>query len=447
MSHQLTDHSAPIRVTAVPPTRETRRAWVRAVLVVVLFALTGAGLGVWWEHLWQPSQGTVVRHEWFVVDGDFRYDLEGTTRLSASKPAVQQIPERKDQDVAKRVKSVLVPREKPWLGDPEDWDPRKHGWVAKCDVSGAEAVIRAACFARDPVAAEYLRAGKDIHGKTACFFYGVPEGTHRKGSPERDIEGKQSFFLLIFGGKPGALRATYWEKARVRKSYAECKRQHGKFFQLYKGVWAQYELDAQLPFSRGYIEDPYGRRWAMPPGPGVTGSRKSDEGHWMVPLGPGGSPLDDQSPGARRHAYVEHCYANRPTQSAQASTTLWSHALLYHGEYVELRTAPYWDDKGGLLFPEAEGWALHEGPGPGGKPFRAWINNTVHDAVWGDGAPGYLEPFAKLVTRRFNGTPADFLLDADQPWRVEIQCGPDFGHLWDYNAVAKKFGLEPLPKR
>ena len=77
MSHQLTDRSAPIRVTTVPPTRETRRAWLRAALVVVLFALTGAGLGVWWEHLWQPSQGTVVRHEWFVVDGDFRYDLEG----------------------------------------------------------------------------------------------------------------------------------------------------------------------------------------------------------------------------------------------------------------------------------------------------------------------------------------------------------------------------------
>ncbi len=77
MSHQLTDPAARIRVTSVPPSPETRRAWLRAVVVLVLFAASGAALGVWWEHLWHPSQGTVVRHEWFVVDEEFRYDLDG----------------------------------------------------------------------------------------------------------------------------------------------------------------------------------------------------------------------------------------------------------------------------------------------------------------------------------------------------------------------------------
>ena len=50
---------------------------MRAALVLALFALTGAGLGVVWEHLWQPTQGMVVRREWFVVDSDFRYDPAG----------------------------------------------------------------------------------------------------------------------------------------------------------------------------------------------------------------------------------------------------------------------------------------------------------------------------------------------------------------------------------
>ena len=77
MSHQLTDSSAPIRVTSVPASPETRRAWLRAALVLGLFALTGAGLGVVWEHVWQPSQGLVVRREWFVVDSEFRYDPAG----------------------------------------------------------------------------------------------------------------------------------------------------------------------------------------------------------------------------------------------------------------------------------------------------------------------------------------------------------------------------------
>ena len=77
MSHQLTDSSAPIRVTSAPASPETRRAWLRAALVLGLFAVTGAGLGVVWEHVWQPSQGLVVRREWFVVDSEFRYDPAG----------------------------------------------------------------------------------------------------------------------------------------------------------------------------------------------------------------------------------------------------------------------------------------------------------------------------------------------------------------------------------
>src|SRR5205823_3136433 len=100
-----------------------------------------------------------------------------------------------------------------------------------------------------------------------------------------------------------------------------------------------------------------------------------------------------------------------------------------------------------VLYPEARGWRLHEGPGPGGKPFRAWHFNTVHDSGWGDCAPGYLEPFAKVITRRCTALPFDWRLKADVPYRVSISVGPDMGHLRDYNDAAKEFGLEALPKR
>ena len=58
------------------PHRAGAGRWQPAV-VVALFAAAGAGLGVLWEQLWSPTLGTVVRRQWFVVDDQLRYDLDG----------------------------------------------------------------------------------------------------------------------------------------------------------------------------------------------------------------------------------------------------------------------------------------------------------------------------------------------------------------------------------
>ena len=86
MPDQLTpDHPAPAPGTAVgatgpvEPTRDEPRpggGW-QAPVIVLLFVVAGLLLGVLWEHLWSPTQGRVVRHEWFVVDDQLRYDLDG----------------------------------------------------------------------------------------------------------------------------------------------------------------------------------------------------------------------------------------------------------------------------------------------------------------------------------------------------------------------------------
>jgi hypothetical protein len=141
-----------------------------------------------------------------------------------------------------------------------------------------------------------------------------------------------------------------------------------------------------------------------------------------------------------------HLGANTPTQSTNAWDTLWMLALLHNGEYVELQVPPMWE-RDGVPFPEAAGWQLNEGEGPGGRPMRAWHINTVHDSGWGDAAPGYLEPAAKVIWRRCTSVPLDYRIAADVPYRIELKVGPDMARMKDYNKVAKEFGLEPLPER
>ena len=362
-----------------------------------------------------------------------------TARLSAEDPPVHQIPERADREVADDIKSCIVPREGP-ARFPEEWDPRVHGSVFRWDTSGAEAAIRAAmlthrfCSRPDPIAWEYLRLGKDIHSKTASLLYGVPEGTYRKGSYERDAVGKTSFFLKIFGGTWRALQGNIWKGARVWVSDDEAKRLNGVFDAGYTGLVELYERDKRSLGELGYCEDAYGRRRSVP----VHPSASFDGRQWVY---------DDSDAVVRRAMnYAFHVAANTPTQSTNASDNIFMLSLLYHGEYVDLRVPPMWED-GGVPYPEAAGWQLHGGAGPGGKPFRAWHTNTVHDSGWGDCAPGYAEPLAKLVMRRCTSVPLDWRLEADVPYRVDLQVGPDMGRLQDYNAVAKRFGLEPVMKR
>ncbi len=77
MPHQLTDERPGLRVTRAAEPGVARSSWVRAALVVGVFALVGVGLGVLWEQVWHPSQGVVVDHQWFVADEQLRYDHEG----------------------------------------------------------------------------------------------------------------------------------------------------------------------------------------------------------------------------------------------------------------------------------------------------------------------------------------------------------------------------------
>jgi len=386
--------------------------------------------------------------KWRRADGcahpKFKWMLQNTTRLSASDPPAHQLPERADPEIAEKVKACIVPRVEPWLGPIEEWDPRKHGWVAKADVKGAEAIVRAGCIAKCRVSIPYLRSGGDIHSKTASILYKVAEGTYKKGTPQRDDVGKQSYFLLIFGGSAVGLRRALWKEARMWLEKEESEELHTLFFTGYPDLLTRYHVDTELMFGRGYIEDFYGRRWAVPPPAGMFAATDG-LGHRKYHPPPGTMNKEEISKIYRLLENRKHIYANRSTQTSQATTTLWWIALCILGEYVELVTPECLE--GGNIFPEAKGWTLNGGSGPGGRPFQAWTMNTVHDSLWSDGAPGYLEPFAKLVTRRCNGVPADFLLENDMPWRCDIEVGPDLGNLRPYNKVAAEFGLEPMPNR
>lgn len=374
-----------------------------------------------------------------------------TARLSAEDPPVHQIPERSDMEVADAIKSCIVPRVSPAtlatdepLGRGDDWldwllswwDPREHGTCWRWDISGAEAAIRAAmlthrfCSKPDPIAWEYIRLGKDIHSKTASLIYGVPEGTYKKGSYQRDAVGKPSFFAWIFGAKKKTMRDQIWRQARMWLDDEEANRLDG-MARGYTGLVELYERD-KVEFGRlGYSEDAYGRRRSIP----VPKGAHFDGERWRY---------GKEVAWEMDHAF--HIMANTPTQSTNAIDNVFMLALLYHGEYVDLRVPPMWEAEG-LHFPEAASWQLHEGAGPGGKPLRAWHMNTVHDSGWGDSAPGHLEPTAKVIWRRCHAVPLDWRLEADVPYRIDFQVGPDMSRLVLYNKVAKKLGLDPLPKR
>ena len=361
-----------------------------------------------------------------------------TSRLSAEDPPVHQIPEHSDPEVADGIKSFMVPRVAPaprW----QDWDPRIHGSVLRWDIDGAEAAIRAAnlthrfCKRPDP-AWEYIRLGKDIHAHTASLIDGKPESEYRKGMLMRDVMAKHTFFTRQFGGEWATVQASIWDHGRIRVEDEEAQRICAAFDDGHPGLVELYEIDKVNVAQRGYCEDGYGRRrWCeFPDDVQFKGWGPDGKAKWFIPKGRGGAT-----------ARAWHVAANTPTQSMNATDCLWMVALCTHGEYVELRVPPMWEHLG-VSHPDAAPWQLNGGRGPGGRPFQAWYSNTVHDSAWGDCAPGYLVPFAKLVHRRCRAVPFDWRLEADVPYRVSISVGPDYGHLESYAKAAKRFGLELL---
>jgi hypothetical protein len=368
-----------------------------------------------------------------------------TARLSAEDPPVHQIPEKSYKVVAEAVKSCIVPRHTP-PPSREEWDPRKHGSCFRWDISGAEAAIRAAmltylfCSTPDP-AWEYVRLGKDLHGRTASLIYNKPEGTYKKGSQERELVGKQSFFAKQYGAEWFTLQATIWERARIWLPDQEAERISNVWDSGYPGLVELYERDKMQLGKHGYCQDGYGRRrWVgLPSGVTYRGVRNGKT-QWEVRA----RTDDERKLKWRTLKHNFHVMANTPTQSMSASDALWMLALLYGGEYVTLQYPPMWADKP-LPFPEAADWQMDEGEGPGGKPMLSWHNNTVHDSGWGDCAPGYLEPSVMLAWRRGRAVPFDWRLQADVPYRIDVSAGPDMGKLYPYADVAKRFGLTPLP--
>lgn len=415
---------------------------IREVWCILKIRSMSKGQGVWLHGLPKHVRADGAIHP------QFNWAAVRTARISASNPAVHQIPERSDKEVADGIKSCFVPRVKPCL-NPQDWDPRIHGSCIRWDIDGAEAAIRAAMltylFCSKPcVLWDYIRNKKDPHGLTASMIYEVPEGTYKKGDPERDTDGKHIFFSEQFGGGAYSIQNTLWTKARKWVDIEEAELFHKRFFDGYPELLELYELDKWFLGKHGYVQDGYGRRRVLPLPPGASfkrfrnGKTEWETGDWKTPEG------------RKTFRLLEKCWhkaANTPTQGMNATDNLWMIALAYHGEYVDLKTPPMWDDKGKVYFPEAANWRLHEGPGPGGKPFQAWQINTVHDSAWLDCAPGYLEPTVKLCYRRCTGLPFDWRLKSDVPYRVSVVCGPDMANLESYNKVAKRFGMETLPDR
>lgn len=385
-----------------------------------------------------------------AIHPDYMWALR-TSRLAANNPPVHQIPERSEKRVAAGVKACLVPRMSP-SRDREAWNPKIHGSCFRWDIAGAEAAIRAAMLTflagvKDPIAYDYIREGRDIHSKTASLVYDVPDGTFKKGAYQRDSVGKQVFFAKIFGAFPRAVQHTIWKEARIWVPDTEIKQICANFDTGYTGLVALYERNRdELGFrmdasGMSWVEDPYGKRRAIIIPPQAKHLYRGRGKGWNL-----GGLYEDNPLVYKALNNAFHIAANTPTQSCNGTDALWMLALCYHGEYVDLQVPPIWE-KDGVPFPEARGWQMNGGDGPGGTPMLSWHTNAVHDSGWGDCAPGYLEPTAKLLWRRCRALPMDWRIQADVPFRIELKVGPDMDRLMDYNKAAKIFGLEPMPDK
>lgn len=385
-----------------------------------------------------------------AIHPDYMWALK-TSRLAANNPPVHQIPERSEKRVASGVKACLVSRVNP-ARNRENWNPKIHGSCFRWDIAGAEAAIRAAMLTflnkcTDPIAYDYIREGRDIHSKTASLVYGVEDGTYKKGTYQRDSVGKQVFFAKIFGAFPRAVQHTIWKEARIWVPDDEIRNICANFDSGYTGIAELYEKNRdELGFrmdssGMSWVEDPYGKRRAIQIPQQAKQCYRGRGRGWDL----GG--LYEENPAVYKtlnNAF--HIAANTPTQSCNGTDALWMLALCHHGEYVDLQVPPIWEADG-IPFPEAKGWQMNGGDGPGGKPMQAWHTNAVHDSGWGDCAPGYLEPVSKLIWRRCRALPMDWRIKADVPFRVELKVGPDMDRMMDYNKAAKIFGLEPLPEK
>ncbi len=75
MTHEVATQPPATEQVQQPRSRRVPlRALLEPLLALVAFAAAGAGAGVLWEHLWEPTRGVVVDGTWYAgtrVDGDF----------------------------------------------------------------------------------------------------------------------------------------------------------------------------------------------------------------------------------------------------------------------------------------------------------------------------------------------------------------------------------------
>lgn len=189
-------------------------------------------------------KGTYVDTLPLLVGKDGRlhttFDQSGTAtgRLASSEPNLMNIPIR--TEMGKRIRRAFV-------ADP--------GYVLlSADYSQIELRILAH-VSGDPVLSEALRAGADIHNRTAAEVFGVPEDAV---PPEQREIAKMVNYAVAYG------LTAFGLSARLDIPGAEASAIIKRYFERYAGIQAWIDRTLETAKESGYVSSIYGRRRYLP---------------------------------------------------------------------------------------------------------------------------------------------------------------------------------------
>ncbi len=181
-------------------------------------------------------------------DGKLRTNYNCTStfssRLSSSKPNLQNIPARGDYSSVIKKQFICAP-----------------GYTLLEGDYGQIELRLIAVYAQEEVMLHAYRNNLDLHRISASTFYNIPED---EINDDQRYVGKTCNFGLGYGTSHYTLRSILLTDGGVDLSESEAKRIHSAYFKKYPGIKRYHKAIEKYVIDHGYIDTKFGFRRNLP---------------------------------------------------------------------------------------------------------------------------------------------------------------------------------------